>query len=172
MFCIDERFGFAVTTLLCAVSRHRISAEVPNNGSGAETDRVAGVLETPADVDIVAGGAIDGVKSAKLKQHVAPERHVAARDVLGDLVADQHMGRTTGGDRDGGGDQIVLGRREIRPAAGNQIARFHPGDEVGQPVGVGDTVAVGVSNDLPGRRLRPDIASVRSREPSLTMMTS
>ena len=155
---IDERLGFAVTALLGAIGRHGVSAEMPDDCSGTEPDRVTRVLKPPADVDIVAGGAVDWIEPAELLQHVAAERHVAARDVLGDFVADQHMGRTAGRDRDGGRDQIVLGRREIRSAARGQIPGFHLGDEVGQPVGVGDAVAVGVDHDLAGCRLGPDIA--------------
>src|SRR4029077_10454890 len=46
----------------------------------------------------------------------------------------------------------------IRPAAGGEVAALHLGDEIAQPIGVGDTVAVGVGNNFSGRRLRADIA--------------
>src|SRR5215471_7139721 len=121
VFRIDQRLGFTVTLLLCTISLHGISAEMPDNGGGAESYRVSGVLKAPANVNIIAGSPIDRIESAELLQHIAAERHVAARDVLGNFVADQHVGRTAGSDRDHGGDQIVLARRKIRAAARRQI---------------------------------------------------
>ncbi len=137
---------------------HRVAAEMPDDGGRAETDRVTGILKPPAYVDIVAGRAVDRIEAAERHQYIAAERHVATGDVLGDLIADQHMGGSAGRHRDGGGNQAVLGRREIRPAAGREIAGLHLGDEVGQPVWIGNAVAVGVGDDFAGCRLGPDIA--------------
>ena len=158
MLRIDERLGLAVAALLVAIGFDRVAAEMPDDRRRAEADGMAGILKPPADVDIVAGGAVDRVEPAEAEQGLAAERHVAAGDVLGDLVAEQHMGRAARRHRDRGRDEAVLGRREIRSAAGAEPARFHRGDEIGQPVGVGDAIAVGVGDDLAGRRLGADIA--------------
>ena len=158
MLRIDERLGLAVAALLVDIGFDRVAAEMPDDRRRAEADRVAGILKPPADVDIVAGGAIDRVEPAEAEQGLAAERHVAAGDVLGHLVAEQHVGRAARRHRDRGRDEAVLGRREIRSAAGAEPARFHPGDEIGQPVGVGDAIAVGIGDDLAGRRLGADIA--------------
>src|SRR6185312_9813357 len=105
---------------LVEISLHRVAAEMPDNGRRAEADRVAGILEAPADVDIVAGGAVERVETAETEQDVAAKGHVAAGDMLGDVVAHQHMRRAAGRHGDGGGDEAVLGRREVRPAAGGE----------------------------------------------------
>ena len=68
------------------------------------------------------------------------------------------MGRAARRHRHRGRHQAILGRRKIRAAAGGKAARFHLGDEIGQPIGVGDAVAVGIGDDLAGRGLGADIA--------------
>src|SRR5258707_5762562 len=45
------------------------------------------LLEAPADIDVVAGRAIERIETAEAEQDVALERHVATGDVLGDVVA-------------------------------------------------------------------------------------
>ena len=93
------------------------------------------------------------------------------------------------------GTRLSSGGGKFGSAAGGEAARLHFGDEIGQPIGVGDAIAVGVGDDLAGGRLGADIAgdaqplvrlvddpaiadsSRRSRacgrvEPSLTTMTS
>src|SRR6185437_4593581 len=68
MLAVDERLGLAVAALLVEISLHRVAAEMPDNGRRAEADRVAGILEAPADVDIVAGGAVERVETAETEQ--------------------------------------------------------------------------------------------------------
>jgi len=55
----------------------------------------------------------------------------------------------------------------IGSAARRQIAALHPGDEVGQPVRIGDAIAVGIGDDLAGRRFGADIA--RDGEPLIRL---
>src|SRR5260370_2610190 len=107
---------------------------MPDDGGRAEADDIAGILKTPADVDIIAGRAIDRIEAAQPHQHLAAERHVAARDVLGDFVADQYMRRTTRRDDHRGGDEALLLRREIWAAASSQAARLHLGDKIGHTI--------------------------------------
>ena len=40
---------------------------MPNDRGGAEADGVARILEAPADIDIVAGGAVDRIEAAEPK---------------------------------------------------------------------------------------------------------
>jgi hypothetical protein len=42
------------------------------------------------------------------------------------------------------------------------MRRLHLGDEIGQPIGIDDAIAVGIGDDLAGGRLGADIA--RDRE--------
>ena len=65
MLRIDQGFGLAVAALLIAIGFDRVAAEMPDDGRRAEADDIAGILEAPADVDIVAGGAIDRIEAAE-----------------------------------------------------------------------------------------------------------
>ena len=158
MLCVYECLRFPITSLLIKVSTHCITTEVPDYSGRAEANNIAGVLKAPAYIHIIAGRAVDRIETAEPQQCLAGECHVAARNVFGDLVADQHMCWTTGCDRDDRRDEGVLRWREIGTAASGEIVRLHFGDEIGQPIGVGDAVAVGVSDNITGRRLGADIA--------------
>src|SRR4029077_16386952 len=65
---------------------------------------------------------------------------------------------TTRRDRDHCRYEGILGGREIGSPTGSEIVRLHLGDEIVEPIGVGDAVAVGVGDNLPGSRLCTDIA--------------
>src|SRR5258708_26633458 len=93
MLAVAERFRLAVSALLVKIGLYRVAPEVPDDGGRAEADGVAGILEAPADVDVVAGRAIERIEAAEAEQHVALECHVAAGDMLGNVVAHQHMRR-------------------------------------------------------------------------------
>src|SRR5271169_2750823 len=67
VLCIHERFCLTVTLLLIAVGAHCVTAEMPNNSSGAEADDIAGVLKAPAYIDVIAGRAIDRIEAAELQ---------------------------------------------------------------------------------------------------------
>ncbi len=68
------------------------------------------------------------------------------------------MRRPARRDRDRRRNEAVLGRREIGAAAGDEIGRLHLGDEIIQPIRIGDAVAVGIGDDLAGRGFGADIA--------------
>src|SRR5215467_6081963 len=130
MLRVDKGLRLTISLLLSTISRHCVAPKMPDNGGGAEADRVSGVLQAPADVDIIAGRAINRVKAPELQQCIAPEGHVAARNVLRNLVADQYMGRPAGCHRNRSRDEIILGRWEIGSATGYQATHLHLGDEV------------------------------------------
>src|SRR5271166_377638 len=101
MLGIDESLGLAVAALLVAIGFDRVAPEVPDDCRGAKADDKTRVLKAPANVDIITGSAVNRIKAAKAKQCLAAECHVAAGNVLGDLIVEQDMGRATGrhGDR-------------------------------------------------------------------------
>jgi hypothetical protein len=78
--------------------------------------------------------------------------------MLGHLIADQNVRRPAGRHRDSGRHQTVFRRREIGSAARRQPSLLHAADEIGQPVGIGDAIAVGIGDDRAGRRLCADVA--------------
>src|SRR5579884_3285846 len=167
MLGIDERLCLAIAALLVDVGLRRVAAEMPDRRRRAEADDMAGVLKPPADIDVVAGRAIDRVEAAQPEQRVAAEGHVAAGDVLGDLVADQDVGRPPRRHRHGCRHQGVFRRRKIGPAASGERALLHLADEIGEPVGIGDAVAIGIGDDLAGRRLGADVA--RNAQPAVRL---
>ena len=82
MLEVEERLRLAVAHLLLEIGADRVSSEVPDDCDRAEADRIAGVLQAPAKIDVVAGGGIEDVEAADLLQHGLLEGHVAAGNVL------------------------------------------------------------------------------------------
>src|SRR4030095_10688716 len=87
------RLGLAVSELLPEIAPHRVPAPVGDHGSRAEPERLSGVLQAPADVDVVPGGPELLVEAADPLQRRPAEGHVAAGEVLGLAVADQNVDR-------------------------------------------------------------------------------
>ena len=83
---VQPRFRFAVTDLLAPERRDAGAMVMPHQCAGRKPDPHSARLQPPADVDIVAGAQVDRVEAADREQRVAPESHVAARDVLRDAV--------------------------------------------------------------------------------------
>src|SRR6516165_1578944 len=63
-FILELRLGLAVAVLLLPERADRVAPVVPDHRRRAEADRPAAVLQPPADVDIVAGGAKARVEAA------------------------------------------------------------------------------------------------------------
>src|SRR2546428_12770767 len=109
---VEQRLGLAVPALLPDVGFHGVAPEVPHHGRGAEPDAVAVILKSPAKIDVVTGGAENGVESADLLEYVTAKRHVAAGDVLGVIVVQQHVLWPAGRGRHAGGDERILRWRQ------------------------------------------------------------
>ena len=69
---------------------------MPDEGRRAEPEHVPGLEQAPADVDIVSRHAELGVETAHVFECLLAEGHVAAGDVLGLAVGDQHVNRRAG----------------------------------------------------------------------------
>jgi hypothetical protein len=90
---LEQRLGAAITQLLAPVGAHRVAPVVPHHRAGVEPERPDLVLEPPAQIHVVAGGSEAGIEPADRRQRRSPERHVAARDVLGLGVGEEHVHR-------------------------------------------------------------------------------
>src|SRR5204863_5382152 len=66
MLEVEERLRLAVPHLLLQVRLHGVAPVVPNGCRRAEADRVATVLETPADVHVVARRRVRRIEAADL----------------------------------------------------------------------------------------------------------
>src|SRR5205823_4085846 len=91
MFEPQQRFSFAVTFLLFQKRPEREAPMMPDDGRRTKRDDAAGLLQTPAKIDIVAGGVIFRIESANLFESPAIKRHVTAWNVLGDCVGKQNV---------------------------------------------------------------------------------
>ena len=70
---------------------------MPHHCSSTKTDCVAAVEQAPADIHIIAGDAESFVKPSDPFKNAFAESHVAARNVLGNLVGQQDVPRPAGG---------------------------------------------------------------------------
>ena len=126
---------------------------MPDHRGRAEADRPPRVLKPPADVDVVAGGAERRVEAADRCKRRAPERHVAARDVLG--LACRRAGRGSG-PPGAWRDASATGASSAGAMFGPPIAAWARGQErrgeVAEPVRIGVGVVVEVGDDVARRR--------------------
>jgi hypothetical protein len=63
---------------------------MPNHGGRHIANGPAFVVQPPAHIHIVARCAITGVESPDRGKAFTPKGHVAARNVLGDLIGEKH----------------------------------------------------------------------------------
>ena len=134
---------------------------VPHDRRRAEAERPPPLLELPAHVDIVPRGPEPGVEPADRPQRLAPEGHVAARDVLRFPVGEEHVRRTAGRVRHAVGDRSVAGRGDVRPSDRDVCGGEERVDEIVEPVRVGIGVVIEVGDDLAGRRLEAGVPGRR-----------
>jgi hypothetical protein len=94
---------------------------VPVHRPGVEADPAAALLQPPAQVDVVAGGAVARIEAADRGERVAAKRHVAAGNVLGFAIGHEHVDRSAGRVGDALGDRPVAGGRDVGPADADAI---------------------------------------------------
>src|SRR5262245_40478942 len=94
---------------------------VPDDGPRAKRNRLIADQQLPADIDVVARGAMGVIKAADFQQRVSAKRHVAARDMLGRLVVEEHMCGIAGSKIDAGRCETVAWRGQIWPAHSRRL---------------------------------------------------
>src|SRR5205814_2038541 len=124
-----------------------LAAMVPNASARCEGDPVASLLQPPAEVHIVPGLAELWIEAVDRLEHLAAEGHVAAGDVLRDLLTLQNVRRLPRRRGDASGQPAVIGS-EVGPPDRGRAAALQLIDEVRQPIRIGEAVRVGVSDDL------------------------
>ena len=127
---LEHGLRATILALLAPVGTDRTPRLVPNESRGAETEPMSGRQETPADVDVVAGDAELGTKPANLLERPLAERHVAARDVLGLPVGDQHVNRGARRVGEAADDRRAGGRRHVRAADAGIAGALEGGGDV------------------------------------------
>ena len=132
---------------------------MPDDCPRSKANPLAGLLEAPANVHVVARLAVLCIEAVDDRQGVAPERHVAAGDVFGYLVALQNMGRLSRRGRHARRQPAVLGGQVgAADRCGSRAMKLV--DEVREPGGVGEAVRVGVGHNRTCGRAQADIAGI------------
>ena len=130
-----------------------------------KADLPVAVEDLPAHVHVVAGLGVDRVEPADFGEDQLPEGHVAAGDVLGAIVGEQHLD----GSSRGAGDHLRAGRlvvrRNIRSAGAADVGTVEGERQVVGPLRRRKGVAVEVGDEVAGRRLETSIT--RRREPRM-----
>ncbi len=113
---------------------------------------MAGFLEAPAEIDIVAGGVKLGVEPTEFVQHVFPDREVATGNVLGLGVREKYVDWPAGRVGDTPGNRVRVQGRGVRSANRCASRSIEAVREVMQPVRIGPRVGVDIGDDLAGSR--------------------
>ena len=158
---LQHRLGPAVPDLLLPVGAHGIPPVVPDHGGRAEAERPAPLLQPPAYVHVITGGAKLRIEPADGLEAGFPERHVAAGDVLRLVIGKEDMHGTARRPRHALRDQSVPRRREVRSAHRRVRGAHERGREIGEPLRVGVGVVVDVGDDLSRGRFEPRVARAR-----------
>src|SRR5919199_6177963 len=112
----EQGLRLSIAALLLPVGAHRVAPVMPDHGGGAEPERPATLLQAPADVDIVAGDAVAGIKPSDRLQRLLAEGHIAARNMLRLAVRQQDMSRTSWRIGDTVGEGTITGRGNVGAA--------------------------------------------------------
>src|SRR5439155_26774920 len=103
--------GGAIPLLLFEISTDGAATMVPDNGAGGESDRLAAIEQSPADIDVVAGLAELGIEAPHRQQRRAAEGHVAAGYVLGEIVIEHDVTGPAGTGGHAARGPAIRGRR-------------------------------------------------------------
>jgi hypothetical protein len=145
---------------LLPVGAHGLAPVVPNQRRRVKADFPAGLLDAPANVDVIACGPELRIETTDRAQPLDAKRHVATRNVLGFAVREQHVRGPTGRVGHRFGHQTVAGRRQVRAADGGVLGRAKAVRQVVKPVRIRIGVIVGVGDDLAARQRQAQVARV------------
>lgn len=157
MFELQQRFCFTIAGLLFQVRAWVLAAMMPDKRAGRHGNPVAGLLQTPADIDVVPCLAILRIEAIDCFEHLAAKGHVAARNVLGHLIAFQDVHRLPGRRCDAGG-QPTIRRSQVWSADRRRPGTFHLINKMGEPIAVHVAIGVGIGDDCARRCLQADVA--------------
>src|SRR5215470_16796152 len=127
-------FRFAVATLLLPVGADRITAVMPHHSRRAEADRPPPILQSPTQIDVISRRVKTRVEAVDREKRLSTECHVAARNVLSNLVREQDMEWITRRRCDAFSDEAVTGWRQIGPADANMCRAVKGRRKISQPV--------------------------------------
>src|SRR6266545_4786441 len=158
---LEQRFRLAVTLLLLPVGPDRVAPVMPDHRAGAEPDAPALLLQAPAYIHVVAGGAELGIEPADGLQRGRAERHVAPGDVLGFAIRQEHVEGAARPVSDAIRDRPVTLGWYVRPAHAHMVSGQERGGQIRKPMRIGPRIVVDVGDDLSGRGLQARVAGAR-----------
>ena len=148
MFEAEQRFRFAIAILLFQESAKRKPPIMPDNCSWTKSDDPAGLLNSPAKIDIVPSLVVLGIETAYAFVCPAIKGHVTAWDVLGDCVGKQYMTRAAGRRCNTCLNPILCRWRDVRSTHSGVIAAYERADQIIEPVHVRHAVGIGVGQHV------------------------
>src|SRR6266542_5434283 len=104
---------------------------MPDHRRRAEPQCPAALLESPADIDVVAGNAVLRIKPADRLEASLSKRHIAAWYVLGLQIREEDMDGVARCVGDAIGDEPVAAGRNVRAAHASRPCAHKSGGEVG-----------------------------------------
>src|SRR6516225_1794060 len=142
MLELQERLCLPVTSLLAQVGARVLPPVMPDESARRDGDPVARLLQAPADIDIVAGLAVLPIEAIDRFQRLPAKSHVAAGNMLGNLVALEDVHWLAGGCRHARRKPTV-GRTQVGSADCRRPAALQLADQMSEPVVVHVTIGIG-----------------------------
>jgi hypothetical protein len=116
-----------------------------------KTDPVSGIDQSPANIHVIASRPELIIESFNGVEGFAADREIATGKVLGFDVIQQYVSGAAGSGSDHGTGATGWRRRNIGASRRGEIVFGKGQRQPGEPVGIGFTIIVGVSNDLARR---------------------
>src|SRR6478752_1023819 len=110
---------------------------MPDDRRRAEGDGMAGLLNAPAEIHVVARLVVLGIEATDVFKSPAIPGHVTAGDMLGDGVGEEDVARAAGRGRDTGLDPVLRRRRNVWSPYPGVIAAQERADQIIEPIGIG-----------------------------------
>src|SRR5215470_10478519 len=121
---------------------------MPDDRSWTERDYATGLLNSPAEIDVVTRLAIFGIESAYSFESPKVKRHVTTGNMLCHGIREQNMIWAAGRCSNACLNPILCGRGNVWSADSRIIATDKRNNEVVQPIGIRHAVRIGVRQDL------------------------
>src|SRR5262249_16617062 len=133
---------------------------MPNDCGRTERDYPAALLNSPAEIHVVACLAIFGIEPAHSFEGPTVKRHVTPGNMLRDSVGKQNMVWSARRRCDAGLNPILCRRRDVWPAYSGVIAANKRANQVVQPINVRHAVGIGVGQYFALGSSCPGVAGV------------
>ena len=144
MFEAQQRFSFAVTVLLLEEVPKSETSIMPDDRGWAECDNPSGLLNSPAEIDVVSRLAIFRIEPADALERPAVKRHITSGNMLGDGIGEQNMIGTARRRRNARLNPISCRRRDVWSAHSGVVAAHECPNQVVEPIDIRHAVRIGI----------------------------